>query len=433
MQKFWLLYSILIFGCSAVVAQPTTDSVYTYKKLNRSLSFAQLTTGGDLLVQSGGRVTFGDGDRRFGASAMPRATIGGMHFWGHADFYVTFPLGVNLGLKPGFADRLRNTESVETGMKIYPAALKPGSVRPFAGISFQPYKFFYNAKDQNNPKGPAQYSRFISPVQLGVSYWRKKYIYTLSARYNWRNQFNYYESPTVERSVQIAPLNFQFGILRCIDTDISMGSPKAVGQLNKQYHFLAERGKLNDWYLGIGPSTALQMSKSPFFKERYPYLYNDQLSSFLVPDLTVGRYFVKPDLNVGLSTRVMSFRNRAFESDLRMQRAALSFETYKFLFNYHGFVPFFGPMLSLEYLRLKEPGRSVISVTKPSLGFVFGWDIRVTQTGSGLLRTNLRYAPWLYLDANGQRIKFNHLEFNFIQFVKFLGRSKAYKSYKKQL
>jgi len=28
----------------------------------------------------------------FGSTLMPRLTIGGIHFWGHVDFYVTFPL-----------------------------------------------------------------------------------------------------------------------------------------------------------------------------------------------------------------------------------------------------------------------------------------------------------------------------------------------------
>ena len=62
---------------------------------------------------------------------------------------------------------------------------------------------------------------------------------------------------------------------------------------------------------------------------------------------------------------------------------------------------------------------------KPALGLVFGWDIRVTKTGTGLLRTNLRYFPDLHMDIEGDKMMFDHLEFNFIQWVQFLGRKRA--------
>ncbi|MCC7245640.1 MAG: hypothetical protein IT269_08180 [Saprospiraceae bacterium] len=61
---------------------------------------------------------------------------------------------------------------------------------------------------------------------------------------------------------------------------------------------------------------------------------------------------------------------------------------------------------------------------------MFGWDIRVTKTGTSLLRTNLRYAPGLNLKTDdGQKVMFDHLEFNFIQYVTFIGRKKLYRKY----
>ena len=85
---FSLLISISLYGQS--------DSVYTQSYLDKSTRFAWLTYGGDLNYLSGGTTQqFMNGVKQgadFGSTLIPRLTIGGIHFWGHADFYVSFPL-----------------------------------------------------------------------------------------------------------------------------------------------------------------------------------------------------------------------------------------------------------------------------------------------------------------------------------------------------
>jgi hypothetical protein len=206
-----------------------------------------------------------------------------------------------------------------------------------------------------------------------------------------------------------------------------MGSPKQIEQENIKYYLLKKANKLSTWYYGIGPSTALQMSKSPFFEKKHPYLHQDMLNSFLLPDVTFGRYFSKVDMNIGLAARTMFFKTGAFDTNIKMNRNVISLEAYKFLFDYHGFVPFVGTMFSLENLNENENGMKT-SETKPALGIVFGWDIRVTKTGTSLLRTNLRYTPNLNLKIEDEKVMFDHLEFNFIQWVHFFGRGKVYQA-----
>jgi hypothetical protein len=133
-------------------------------------------------------------------------------------------------------------------------------------------------------------------------------------------------------------------------------------------------------------------------------------------------------MNIGLAARSMGFKTEAFDHKIKMNRNVISLEAYKFLFDYHGFVPFVGTMFSLENLNVNENGIKK-SETKPALGIVFGWDIRVTKTGTSLLRTNLRYTPNLNLKIEGEKMMFDHLEFNFIQWVHFLGRGKVYKAH----
>ena len=106
-------------------------------------------------------------------------------------------------------------------------------------------------------------------------------------------------------------------------------------------------------------------------------------------------------------------------------------ETYKFLGDYHGFVPYVGPTLAYEDLTFTDTDGNVsrtVQAKKVAIGIIFGWDIRLSRAESWLLRTNLRYTPNLHLMAEGKKVQFDQLEFNFIQFVWFPGRRKALRS-----
>jgi len=111
------------------------------------------------------------------------------------------------------------------------------------------------------------------------------------------------------------------------------------------------------------------------------------------------------------------------------QRNSIGIEVTKMLGDYHGFVPFVGPIVSFENLNFKESfaGESVhdIEENKAAVGLTFGWDIRPNRIQTWLLRTNLRWYPSLNIEvAPEQLISFNNLEFNFIQLVYYPGRGK---------
>lgn len=134
-------------------------------------------------------------------------------------------------------------------------------------------------------------------------------------------------------------------------------------------------------------------------------------------------------MNVGVSFRTLGDRLTGFNTEIRLRRYSFMLETYKNLFNWLGFVPFVGVTGSVENLRANVNGTEY-QETKPALGLIFGWDIRVTKTGTSLLRTNLRWIPDLHLEIEGDKMMFDHLEFNFIQWVQFIGRKKAYEKYR---
>lgn len=432
-MKIPVLLRVLMvtFSVTALTAQNDIDTVYRTDVVKRSTSFASMTFGAEVLSVSGAKTTIENQSFVLHSRQMPRLTLGGLHFWGHADFYVTFPLGLSLVNGKDEAKSTSMTESVETGMKIYPFAIGPNKLRPFVGISFQPFSYKFEKLGTNYAQGATSYERFITPLQLGLTYASKKYLFTVAARYNWKNKFDYYYTPTQTAATTVNPWNFSIGVLRYIDTDRSLATDRAVDQLNKRHYLLKKHHKLSAWYWAIGPSTALQMSKSPYFEKRLPFLKDNLANSFLMPEISFGRYFHPSDMNISASFRTMQWKLTGFDTKINMSRTSFALEAYKFLFDYHGFVPFFGPSVGVDYLTFKENGVKSQAV-KPALGIVFGWDIRLTQTGSSLLRTNLRYMPGHHLKVNGEKVMFDHLEFNFIQYVHFIGRNKVYQQYRRK-
>ncbi len=408
-----------------------SDSVYTQSYLNKSTRFAWLTYGGDLNYLSGGTTQqFINGVKQntdFGGTLAPRLTIGGIHFWGHADFYVTFPLSfLTVQAEPGGINQLDVFQGVETGLRLYPLKLQPQRLSPFLGISFRRFRFSQEAEVSNSSNGVPSYGRFIHPIQFGLTYTTEKWHISASGYYNYQNEFDYYISPTETANVRLNPVSFNLSFLRYIDTDRHYRTPGAAGQLNKYYQKLERENLLSSWFFGIGPSAALQMTKSEYLRENYSFFY-DNYSAAILPDLTFGRYFNKIDANINLAYRTYGDRFEGFDNEIRTRRHSVGVESVKFLFNYLGFVPYVGPILSYENLNTDVNGIGYTE-NKLALGVTFGWDIRVTKTGSSLLRTNLRYYPNLHMNVEGQKMMFDHLEFNFIQWVQFIGRKKALKN-----
>ena len=99
-------------------------------------------------------------------------------------------------------------------------------------------------------------------------------------------------------------------------------------------------------------------------------------------------------------------------------------EFIKFLFDYQGFVPFLGIGAEYNHLFYQEKSGTPIEASESKFGLpiVFEWYIRPVVSAKWLLRTNLRYNPLTYLETGGNQVPFEHFEFNFIQFVYYLGR-----------
>lgn len=408
------------------------DTVYTRDYLEKSTKFAWTTLGIEMFNLTGGSTQYLESglvnSLDFGPSFSPRVTIGGIHFWGHTDFYVTFPLNsIQLQSTPDELRTLEYTNGIETGARVYPWKVRPNSIRPFVGVSFR--RITYSQEDSVNdyPYGGSTKGKVIYPVQAGVSYTKEGFMFTAVAHWQRFYEFDYYLSEEQTGKVSLNPVTFNIGFIKYWDIDRYARTDKGIEQENLRHKVLAKENKLSTWYFGVGPSAGFQMSSSPLITESYPYLSTDRFVS-IMPDITFGRYFSKPDINVGLSFRRFNDRLEAFDSRVEVTRNSYMIEAYNFLFNWLGFVPFLGVTGSLEQLRVDENGDESTEL-KPALGLIAGWDIRVTKTGTSLLRTNLRYIPKLHTGMDSDKMMFDHLEINFIQWVYFFGRKKALEKY----
>ena len=426
----FLLSSVIVLGFSLGRAHAQNDTVYTQKYLTRSTKFAWTTIGGDVLMLQGGTATaLQNGQTRvssFGNAFSPRVTIGGIHFWGHADFYVSIPVFTFQPGVSGFRDFLYQ-HGTETGLRVYPLRVAEGKVRPFVGISMRPIIYRHQSENIQYTNDAPRFEKIVVPFQAGVTYTTSQYLFSLSMYYTDFNSFDYHLTPGLTGVNEINPLSLNLSMLYHFDSDRKSRDPEGVRKINRQYELLRKEKKLSNWYWGVGLSSAFQMSKSEFIENNHAYLSND-LFGGLMPDITFGRFFNRPDMNVGVSYRSLRSTLKGFDTEINLQRRSYMIETYKNLFNWHGFLPFAGITASIEDLTANVNGMRHRDM-RPSAGLIFGWDIRVTKTGSSTLRTNFRWNPNLHLKVDNERMMFDHLEFNFIQYVHYIGRNKLYKKH----
>jgi hypothetical protein len=335
-----------------------------------------------------------------------RLIIGGMHFWGHADFLLTIP--VYRSRREGYAS------GVETAFRYFPWRVRDQVVRPFAGVALSSSRF-------RKGEGAALSWQDV-PLSAGLMYQRGAWLLEGSATWNPQRNRTYYTGRDELATLQAPAWQFSLGLKWLFDSTLSAEKDWKSGRTAILTDTLAKLKRLNGWTLAIGPSSAFYMKDAGTNTSLFPYLHQHK-SARIFPEFGLGYYWHKPDLQVNLAYRHMHSEQKAFDETQRAGRRSLTLEGYRFLADYHGFVPFAGLHLSLENLRLTQTGQTDLQRTLVRPGITFGWDIRPNRIQLFYLRTNLRWTPALYLShASGQRFHFDQLEFNFIQFVLFPGR-----------
>ena len=310
---------------------------------------------------------------------IPSVTIGGLHYWGHADFYVRFaPRNADAKLHDG----TRFTPGTETGFHFYPKPLTDGSVRPYFGFGF------YFPAFSRVPNTRDKIRRLHFPLHFGATYMRHPYLMSLDLAsapgdVPLQNGTGRLESPTISLRIKRA-------------WDVSLSARRhAKGDLPRGVYP----------YIGIGPSSAWltrtsNNSNAPDIRE----------NPTVLPEVSAGLN-IKGGGGQGVRNIVnLSLRPQKIKTDDgNYKNRSISLEAMRSFGDYHGFVPFAGLSVSQNALSFK--GRDE-RITRP--GIVFGWDILPDHGTNFMLRTTLRYYNKIAMRDGTQ---FPNFEFNFIQAV----------------
>ena len=390
---------LLVFSAisGGLQAQPYVEGGLTRHR------FAQLNLG----VEVGHFAS--EGKANLGAAPI-RAIIGGTHFWGHADFFVAFT--VAQATKSDFSS------GVETGGKYYPWRIEDGKLRPFIGASWLTTRY----RDGNG----ATLIQNRWPLTAGLAYNSGNLLVEFTTGYLFDGPFDYYTSRETFHRVQTPRVWGSIGVKYMMETTLSAENDWKSGRTKILTDTLAKLGRLDGWTIAVGPSAGIYLGKSSHNTMENAYLGQHRFTNTFL-DLGVGYYIHKPDVHVNLAWRQNKSVQDAYGTEQTMRRKSLALEAYKFLGDYHGFVPFVGPSVGYEWLEVEEKdgGDLIVEAASNSLkpGITFGWDIRPNSLQAWYLRTNLRWVPNLNVAmSGGGKMDFTQLEFNYIQLVIFPGR-----------
>jgi len=289
---------------------------------------------------------------------------------------------------------------------------------PYVGVGWMPTS--YQQGDG------ARLHQHTFPMQAGLVYTQKQYMFELGAAYMLTSSQQYYIDPLLPIALDTHKWRFSIGVKWMFDSTVSAEPDWQSGKTEILTDTLAKLGRLDSWTVSVGPSSAIFLRASSHNTEVYPFLHQPRRNG-IFPELALGYYWHRPDLQVNLTFRRIRSKEEGFGLQQRATRTAWTFEGYHFLADYHGFVPFIGPAFSLERLHLAERGASYDDLEYQTTlfrpGLTFGWDIRPNRLQFFYLRTHLRWIPNLHLDTRpGHRFTFDQLEFNFIQAVFMLNR-----------
>jgi len=387
--------------------------------------FAQLLVGTDFLYfpSQGETFQFSEGGsiQNFTppASLVPRINIAGTHFWGHANFYVSIPIVNVLDNAVPDGGEINFNPGVETGLRLYPWRIERGKVRPFAGAAFAIAD--WKQSSPNGTGGTGNVARI--PLQAGLTYQHKNWLLELGGGHTLNNELDYYTDRQNFTGIELPSTYLWLGLNYQLETTLSAEQSYLSGKSEEWTEKAAKAKALNGLSLAVGPSSAFIQGGDPRNERLYPaFGRNRDPNAFT--EFGLGYYYYPWDGHLNLAYRANRSERSAYDQEQILRRRSLALEAYKFLFDYHGFVPFVGPHLSREWLELEEKvdGESVFqdSDQRWAGGITFGWDIRPNNLQSFILRTNLRYTPM----RSFNQVSVSQLEFNFIQLVIYPGRGK---------
>ena len=407
----FLIASGLILQAQSYITGGNTR--HRFAQLNLGFDFALLPEGGQALNPNSGSNL---ANVRNPQNIIPRLSIGCTHFWGPQSTLLSNSVdGGSISFTP----------SAETGIRAYPWRIERNKIRPFVGTAYATIGW-----RQRSTNGVGVFeSKGTLPLQFGLTYQHKSMLFDLGYSRYLNGELAY----AIDRNTFInvtSPRQYLWlGFSWQMDTTLGAERDYQNGTTDRIVNELEVGNRLSGFSLAIGPSAAFIVGDAPRNNALYPALTSHK-GVGVFPELGLGYYYYPWDAHANITYRRNRSTRSAYGWRQQVSRRSVGLEVFKFLGDYHGFIPFVGPVVSSERLELieRDGDRLLTEETLETiaLGITFGWDIRPDNLQPWILRTNLRYTPLPNIGGEGG-VSFNQLEFNFIQFVWYPGRAKRIK------
>ncbi|WP_422083789.1 hypothetical protein [Ulvibacterium sp.] len=414
-----LLIPLLWLSAISIMAQ--TDTPVKVKKERLDFAKGYFELGGTYFPSFTGKRLDNDQTVSFKNSESLHSTLywGAFHFWGKAEFYVSFPLG-KLNLQKSDITDADFKHFAVTGARFYPWAIEEKKVRPFVGLSWSALEFTQIITD--NDILPQFEKNIELGFDAGLVYNYKDFALRLSVNYLPNNEWSYPISKTRFETIKTPDYGINLGLLYTTDFSKQNGNPRLNEKWN-EYPTVSSLGydsvTFGDVFVGIGPSISFSLESAKYNRNNFAYL-NDKEASQSYFDIALGYQFNNWNMFSTISFRNPRFIREGFETKQTVRKTSFVLEVNKFLTDYSGFAPYVGANLAYDTINYEEKERDIIQkkLTFRSLepGLTIGWDIVPGKTSEALiLRTNLRWYPFSSFEVEGQKFNFSQLEYNLIQ------------------
>lgn len=419
---------------AALIFINAKKSLSQEKKERVGFASTYFELGGSLYPSFTGKSLVNNQETSFSApgSFNPVLSWGGFHFWGKAEFFVSFPLKRFLLSDPGDVEA-DFTHSTVTGARFYPWRVQKKKLRPYVGLSWSAFDFKQKNKDDD------LFPNISKPFELGIDagliYIHDKIGFRLSGNYFLDNNWKYPISKTKFADIKTPNYGLNFSLIYTYE---SSGKPKESEEWN-EFPTLSKLSygtkSFGDFFIAAGPSSSFSLETAEYNNNNLSYL-DPKTTATVFLDFAIGYQFNEWNMFTALSVRNPGFVRKGFGMEQSIKKTSVALEVNKFLTDYTGFAPFAGVNLAYDKIDYKESleGETIKELTSYNIepGISFGWDIVPGKTNEALiLRTNLRWYPLSSFDVSGEKFNFSQLEYNFIQAVFYPGRYQKGKKRKK--
>ena len=334
-MKFYITFTFII-----IVSQTMSAQEYISEGKNR-LNFAKtyLELGGQFSNSFTGKKTLPNGstvDFENSPAITPYLNIGGFHFWGHADFFISIPLS-QITFKKNDSTNFTFNKSVVTGARFLPWVFRENKIRPYVGVNWAIVNF------QNKIK-PEESQPLLSKSKLifdaGLLYGKSNFMARLGMSFDPNNlAINYPLTKTNFQQINLPNWNAYFSLIYAFETTRSKKIERINRELIKYPNVSSPTlnvEKKGDWFIGIGPSTSFLLSNSEYNESAFPY-FNKKPISNLFFDVSIGYQFNNLGLITAISYRNPTFKNEAFGTTQVIRKQSIVLEAFKFLTDYRRF------------------------------------------------------------------------------------------------